>query len=82
MHSTTRKTRLAVVTLSTQGSPSELLDLADDLTKVKLLAWALVAAIDGLGMDDPLVKGVAQLADVHVHGIEELAQRLDRLRGH
>jgi hypothetical protein len=62
------------------GRADEVLEFADDLNRVKRLAWASQAAAAGVDSNDTSVQGLVYVLGILVDRIEELENRIDELR--
>jgi hypothetical protein len=56
------------------------LGIADEISEIKRLSWAIASAIDGVPSQEPAVQGIAHIATILIERIEALEAKIDRLR--
>jgi hypothetical protein len=59
--------------MTTKNEP---LHIADGLSEIRRLSWAIAAAADGVPSQEPAVQGIAHIVTILIERIEVLEARL------
>jgi hypothetical protein len=56
------------------------LGIADEISEIKRLSWAIASAADGVPSQEPAVQGIAHIATILIERIEALETKIGQLR--